>query len=186
MNRHRTTLAAGTTNPTKVAAITHVAHDLLDWTQVIPVDVDLDIPAQPWGDDETAQGALARAEAALAQIDAAYGVGLESGLVDGPGERIYVISWAAVVDRTGQQGFGSGERFALPTELTAALRAGAELGPLLDAHFGTTNLGQRQGAVGIFSANRRTRTDILSLALLHAFLALFEPWRATFASTSEP
>lgn len=177
MNRHRTTLAAGTTNPAKVTAITRVARDLRGWTQIIPVDVDLAIPAQPWGDDETAHGALARAEGALAQTDADYGVGLESGLVDGPGARIYVISWAAVVDQAGKRGFGSGERFALPTELNAALRSGAELGPLLDAHFGTANLGQHRGAVSLFSAGRRERADILSLALLHAFLALLEPWR---------
>jgi inosine/xanthosine triphosphatase len=177
MNRLRTTIAAGTTNPTKVAAITSVAHELRGWTQIIPVELDLNIPAQPWGDDETAAGALARAEAALAQTDASYGVGLESGLVEGPGGRIYVITWAALVDRTGASGFGSGERFALPAELNAALRVGAELGPLLDAHFGMTNLGQHEGAVGLFSANRRTRTDILALALLHAILALLEPWR---------
>jgi inosine/xanthosine triphosphatase len=177
MNRQRITLAIGTTNPAKLTAVKNVARDLLGWTQVIPVDVDLAIPPQPWGDDEPAHGALARGEAALAQTNAVYGVGLESGLADGPDERIYVISWAAVVDLHGTRGFGSGERFALPTDLNATLHAGAELGPLLDTHFGTSNLGQHQGAVGLFSAGRRTRTDLLALAVLHAFLTLLEPWR---------
>src|SRR6185312_15230836 len=124
-----------------------------------------------------ALGALARAQAALEETDAAYGVGIESGLVDGPDGRIYVISWAAIGDRRGRSGFGGSERFALPVELNAELRQGAELGPLLDARFGTENLAQRHGAVGLFSDDRRKRTDILSLAVLHAFLALLEPWR---------
>jgi inosine/xanthosine triphosphatase len=171
------TLAAGTTNPAKLAAVEQVGHDLFGSVRVTPVSIDLDIPAQPWGDDETAHGALDRAEAALAQTDADYGAGLESGLAEGPGDRIYVISWASVVDRTGKRGFGSGERFALPTDLSADLRAGHELGPLLDAYFGTANLGQHQGAVGLLSASRRTRTDLLALALLHAFIALLQPWR---------
>lgn len=177
MNKGSGALAAGTTNPAKLAAIERVAHDIFGSAQVVPVALDLATPAQPWGDTETAHGALARAEAALAQTDAVYGIGIESGLADGPDERIYVISWAAVVDRTGKRGLGSSERFALPTELNAALRAGAELGPLLDAHFGLVNLSQHQGAVGLFSAGRRTRTDLLELAVSHAFLALLEPWR---------
>jgi len=179
MSKSTVTLAAGTTNPTKLTAVERVAHDLFGPVQIVSVVIDLAIPAQPWGDDETAQGALDRAKATLTQTDADYGIGLESGLADGPDERIYVISWAAVVDRNGKRGFGSGERFALPTDLNAALRAGAELGPLLDAYFGTAKLGQHQGAVGLLSAGRRERGDLLALAVLHAFLALLEPWRDT-------
>ena len=179
MNETAIRLAAGTTNPAKLEAVERVAQDLFGSVQVIPVAVELNVPPQPWGDDETASGAQTRAETALARTDATYGVGIESGLDDGPGGRVYVISWSAVVDRAGRTGFGSAERFALPRELNAALRAGAELGPLLDQHFGTANLGQHQGAVGIFSAGRRTRSDLLSLAVLHAFLALLEPWRDT-------
>jgi inosine/xanthosine triphosphatase len=177
MNGSPVKIAVGTTNPAKLDAVARAARDLLGAVQVEAVPVEVDIPAQPWGDDETARGALVRAQAATAATDAAYGVGIESGLVEGPGRRIYVISWAAVVDRARGSAFGGSERFALPAELEAELWRGAELGPLLDALFGQFDLAQQQGAVGLFSDGRRERAGVLSLAVLHAFLALLEPWR---------
>jgi inosine/xanthosine triphosphatase len=177
MNAAVITIAVGTTNPAKLDGVTRAARDIFSAVQIEAVPVDIEIPAQPWGDDETARGALARAQAAMAGTDAAYGVGIESGLVEGPGGRIYVISWAAVVDRAGGRGFGGSERFALPAEFEAALWHGAELGPLLDARFGQVDLAQHQGAVGLFSDGRRDRAGVLALGVLHAFLALLEPWR---------
>ena len=177
MNGEALKIAVGSTNPAKINAVARAVRDLLGDVRIEPTAVEVDIPAQPWGDDETARGALARAGAAIATIDASYGVGIESGLVEGPGGRVYVISWAAVVDRASGSGFGGSERFALPAEFEAELWHGAELGPLLDARFGQVNLAQHQGAVGLFSDGRRDRTGVLSLAVLHAFLALLEPWR---------
>ncbi|HVB65521.1 MAG TPA: inosine/xanthosine triphosphatase [Nitrolancea sp.] len=170
-------IAVGTTNPAKLDGVARAARDIFGTVQIEAISIDLDVPVQPWGDDETARGALARAQAAMAATDAAYGVGIESGLVEGPGGRIYVIAWAAVVDRAGGRGFGGSERFALPAEFEAELWHGAELGPLLDARFGKVNLAQHQGAVGLFSDGRRERAGVLALAVLHAFLALLEPWR---------
>lgn len=170
-------LAAGTTNPVKLDAIRQATSDALGEVDVLAVPVASDVPDQPWGDDQTASGALARASAAIRTSDAEYGVGLESGLVEGPGERVYVVSWAAVIDRSGRVGFGGSERFALPGDLEPRLRAGEELGPLLDDAFGRPGLARQAGAVGIFTSGRRTRADILAVAVLHALIALLEPWR---------
>ncbi len=143
----------------------------------MPVSVDSGVPEQPWGDEQTVRGALVRARAALASVDARYGIGLESGLVDGPCGRIYVVSWAAAVDRNGAVGCGGSERFPVPVELEASLRAGAELGRLIDVMTGQPGLGTRDGAVSIFTGGLRTRSQILAVAVLHALTTLLEPWR---------
>ncbi|HET7037936.1 MAG TPA: inosine/xanthosine triphosphatase [Thermomicrobiaceae bacterium] len=173
----RARLALGSTNPAKRAAVERVAAALFPACQLATVDVPSGVPAQPWSDEETARGALARAEAARAALDADYGVGIESGVAEGPGGRLYAVSWAAAVDRAGRTGLGASERFALPPELAVRLRAGAELGPLLDELTGARGLSRRQGAVGILTQGRRDRAAILEPAVLHAFVALLEPWR---------
>lgn len=170
-------IAAGTTNPAKLKAINSAAISVLREVLVDSLEVDSGVPAQPWGDDQTAWGALCRARGAIADLGAGYGIGIESGLVDGPGGRVYVVSWAAAVDRSGRAGYGASERFPVPASLQDRLRQGAELGPLLDELLGQSGLAGREGAVSIFTAGRRDRADVLSIAVLHALIALLEPWR---------
>lgn len=170
-------IAAGTTNPAKLAAIERAARGVLGDILVEEVDVDPHVPDQPWGDEETALGALNRARDALNGRTANYGVGVESGLATGPGGRIYVISWAAAVDSAGNVGYGASERFPVPRSLDAALTNGAELGPLIDEILGRPGLARRQGAISAITQGRRDRTEILSIAALHALIALLEPWR---------
>lgn len=177
MNSRTTRIGAGTANPAKLEAIRAAASSLLGDALVDSLDVDSGVPDQPWGDEQTAQGALARAQAALAGLNADYGIGVESGVVDGPGGHVYVVSWAAAVDRSGMAGYGASERFPVPAGLEAELRGGAELGPLLDNLFGQPGLARREGAVSVFTEGRRDRAQILSIAVLHSLIALLEPWR---------
>jgi len=166
-------VAAGTTNPAKIEAIRRAAQDLLGAVLIEPVEVDPNVPDQPWGDDETARGALARAQRALETCPAAtYGIGVESGLADGPGGRIYVISWSAAVDRTDGVGYGASERFAVPARFEFDLRTGVELGPLLDRLLGQPGLARREGVVSVITEGRRNRSEILAIAVLHSLLSL--------------
>jgi inosine/xanthosine triphosphatase len=170
-------IAAGTTNPAKLRAIERAARDLLGSVTIEPVEVDSGVPDQPWGDEQTARGALTRAQQARERLDADYGIGVESGLVEGPGGRVYVVSWSAAIDRDGKVGFGASERFPVPNGLESRLRQGSELGPLLDELLGQPGLARREGAVSIFTQGRRDRTEILSIAVLHALVDLLQPWR---------
>ncbi len=179
MTNRPVSIAAGTTNPAKLDAIRQAAAALFGDVRVEPVAVDAGVPDQPWGDEQTADGAITRARQALVVVPADYGLGVESGLVDGPGGRIYVVSWASAVDTFGAVGFGGSERFPVPVQIEPQLRSGAELGPLLDEVTGQTGLALREGAVSIFTGGRRTRSQILAVAILHALLALREPWRPT-------
>ena len=173
MNETPMHIAAGTTNPAKLEAIRRAAQDLLGDVLLEPLEVNAGVPDQPWGDEQTARGALARAQRALETCPAAtYGIGVESGLADGPGGRIYVISWAAAVDQSGAVGYGASERFAVPARFEIDLRTGAELGPLLDRLIGQPGLARREGVVSVITERRRNRSDILTIAVLHSLLSL--------------
>jgi inosine/xanthosine triphosphatase len=170
-------IAVGSTNPTKLRAVERAAANFFEQPLTAAVNVPSGIPAQPWGDEQTAQGALHRAERARAALEADYGVGIESGLAAGPFERIYVVTWAVAVDGRGVIGSGGGERFPLPSEIASALRGGGELGPLLDELVGVPGLARREGAVSLITGGRRDRTEILVVAVLHALASLLEPWQ---------
>ncbi len=170
-------IAAGTSNPAKLQAIRRAAEDVLGDVTVEPVDVDPGVPNQPWGDEQTAYGAVMRARNALAATPGAtYGIGVESGLADGPGDRVYVVSWAAAIDRSGAVGYGASERFPVPAGLEPELRGGAELGPLLDNLLGSPGLARQEGVVSLITEGRRQRADILTVAVLHSLIALLKGW----------
>lgn len=170
-------IAAGSTNPAKLAAVENAARSYFARSSVETVDVPSGVAAQPWGDRETAAGALRRAAQAQRLLDADYGVGIESGVADGPGRRLYVVAWAAAIDRRGAKAFGSSERFPLPEEIAGAVRDGAELGPVIDDLLDRPGLARREGAVSVLTGGRRDRTEILTIAVIHAFAALLGVWR---------
>jgi inosine/xanthosine triphosphatase len=171
-------IAAGSSNPAKVRAVEIAAASFFDRVVVEGIDVPSGVSGQPWGDDETAQGALLRAERARMALDADFGVGIESGVADGPFQRLYVVSWAVAVDRLGASGSGGSERFPLPAAVAAALHRGDELGPHLDRLVGIPGISRREGTVSLITGGRRNRTEILVAAVLHAFAALLRPWSA--------
>ena len=70
--------------------------------------VQVDIPAQPIGDEQTQSAAIARPRAAVALWDANLAVGLEGGLRQTIGGGWALCSWAAVVDTEGKLGVGGG------------------------------------------------------------------------------
>ena len=55
------------------------------------------VPDQPWGDEETIRGALARARAARVALDADWGIGIEGGVIASAHESVRTCAWAAVV-----------------------------------------------------------------------------------------
>lgn len=176
-SKQRVRVAAGSTNPAKVAAVRRAAELYFADPVVEAVEAPSEVPAQPWGDDETARGALARARAARQALDADFGVGIESGVTEGPGGRLYVAAWAAAIDRAGRHAWGGSERFPLPEEVARQIRAGRELGPVIDELLGAPGLARERGAVSLLTAGRRDRTDILTLTALHSLAALLGVWR---------
>ena len=150
--------ALGSINPAKVAAVQAALARLAPLCAVIPLDVPSGVGHQPFGDAATRAGALERATNALTKCGADIGFGLEGG-VELEGERVWLLSWVAAVDPVGREGYASGLRMLLPPSLAAGLRAGAELGTLIDELFAVRDSKTTSGAVGLLTDGAVSRTD---------------------------
>jgi len=159
----------GSKNPVKIAAARAVLHRVFpEGVHVEAVDVESGVPDQPWGDEETLRGARQRARAALRVDGATLGVGLEAGLVDVGGD-IFTCAWCVVTRRDGTTGVAGGANLLLPPAVAQAVRAGAELGPTIDALTGLHKTKHGRGAIGILTREHLDRQSsyehLLTLAM---------------------
>jgi len=167
-------VAVGTTNPAKVAAVTHAIHQRWPHATIQGVQVDSGVSLQPLSDEEAIVGATNRAQQALVITDASLGIGVEGNTVDLP-QGMFSTAWVAVIDRTGQVGLGSSGRYCLPESVAQAIRQGGELGPLMDLLTGEQNTKHKQGAVGILTDGLITRTVALETAVILALVRFITP-----------
>ncbi len=143
-------IITGSINPIKRAAVESVLGNMFPVAVFDALAVESGIPAQPWGDDQTRQGAYNRALAVLNQSHADIGVGLEGGVID-TAWGLMTNAWCVVVNRAGRVGTGGGVNILLPDSVAQMIRAGGELGPAMDALTGQTNTKQNAGAIGILT-----------------------------------
>ena len=168
-------IAVGSTNPTKVEAARRAAAKVWPEGEVVAVAVPSGVAEQPMSDDETIRGAVNRARNALAAVEgASVGMGVEGGVQDTP-HGLFVGGWAAVVDREGCLGIGAGGRVLLPESIARRIRAGEELGPVMDDFSGRRNVKHGEGAIGIFTNGLIERTAALEIALTYALARFITP-----------
>ena len=162
-------IAVGSTNPVKIGAAREVLAGLAPLASVEGFAVDTTVPEQPFGDDETIRGALARAVAARNAAHAEIGIGIEGGVVDLPNGGMRTCAWAAVVDRNDRVGIGGSLAMTLPDRVAAMIRGGLELGHAMDHIVGEHDTKRGKGAVGILTAGlvdrRRAYEQLVSFAL---------------------
>lgn len=151
-------VAVGSTNPAKIAAVRAAMAKLAPGAAILPVEVTSGVRDQPWGETETRQGAIGRARGAIAATRAELGVGLEGGVID-EGAGLQLVSWVAVVDGDGRIGLASGLRLMLPGRARERLRAGDELGDVMDELFGVVESKRGIGAIGLLTEGATRRTD---------------------------
>ena len=137
-------IAIGSKNPVKFAAAEAVLQRAFPNADFILIDVPSGIADQPWGDEETRQGAFNRATAALSQGKADFGVGLEGGIIE-TSVGLMTCAWCAIVDSAGTVGYGGGANILLPPIVAEALRKYGELGPAMDAIVDEHNTKQGRG-----------------------------------------
>jgi inosine/xanthosine triphosphatase len=159
----------GSKNPVKTAAARAVIHRVFpENVRVEAVDVESGVPDQPWGDEETLRGARQRAKAALCVEGATLGVGLEAGLIEVGGD-IFTCAWCVVTRQDGTTGVAGGANLLLPPAVAEAVRAGAELGPTIDALTGLHKTKHGRGAIGILTREHLDRQSsyehLLTLAM---------------------
>ena len=165
----------GSRNPVKVAAARAVLRRVYgQGMRIEAFPVESGISEQPWGDEQTLQGALNRARTALQTGGVSLGIGLEGGLVE-VGRRVFTSAWCAVVSEDGMTGVAGGANLLLPPAVAEAVRTGAELGPAMDAFTGLRNTKHGEGAIGILTAGHLNRQAAYEHVLTMALARLLTP-----------
>lgn len=123
-------IAVGSKAPSKINSVANAARAYWqdDFT-IVGHDVPSNVSEQPLSHEETQQGAINRAHAALAaESGATLGIGLEGGVVDVAGQPV-LMGYIAATDGT-QTVVVPTTGVVLPVSWSDALKNGAELRPL--------------------------------------------------------
>ena len=133
------------------------------------LDVTGIVPAMPMTDRHTLEGARLRAQTATKGLTPPFlAIGLEGGLSSDP--MLTLTSWAAATDGS-RWGYGAGGRIVLPDRVVEQVKAGRELGDVIDELAGAGIRGTR-GAWGWLTKDLVGRKN----ALLTATLAALAPF----------
>ena len=159
------------TNPVKIEAVRLGFTAWLNGEaiEITGIDVPSGISDQPMSDEETYRGASNRVNSAMqAEPHAQYWAGIEGGVEELPGSGgMAAFAWIVVRSRT-NAGSARSASFFLPESVSNLVRQGVELGVADDLIFSRVNSKQNNGAIGLLTNDRVTRTDLYSHAVLLA------------------
>lgn len=167
----------GSHNPVKLAT-TKEAFELLFPEEAFAFETfaaPSGVPDQPFGQAETKQGAINRAEACrAAHPEADHWVGLEGGLekIDGA---YWVFAWMCVLGSDDTIGLGRTGSFMLPHKVSERIDQGEELGIATDVVFNETNSKHKGGAVGALTNELISRKDFYRDAMVFALIPFVKP-----------
>jgi inosine/xanthosine triphosphatase len=154
----------GSKNPAKNQAVKNAFRD--GNFEFISLDIPSGVNEQPFSDEETINGARNRAVNALQQGNGDIGIGLEGGVQE-TGHGLLLCNWGALASKDFEPIIAGGARLLLPEEIATRVRAGEELGPVMDEYAKMQNVRENEGAIGIFtngSVNRiKMFTHIMNL-----------------------
>jgi inosine/xanthosine triphosphatase len=167
-------VGVGSTNPVKLGASQAVLGRIVQPVRVEGVRVASTVSDQPFGDEETIRGAIARAHAARKAVSGELGIGIEGGVVELVGG-MRTCAWAAVVDASGRESVGGSLALSLPAAVAQLVREGIELGEAMDRVTGEQNTKHRQGAVGILTAGLVDRQAAYETILTYALAPFLTP-----------
>ena len=151
-------IAVGSINQVKVAAVRTVMEKVYGDVRITAVDVQSGVPPQPF-EGQTHQGSENRARAALGDHDMA--VGIEAGvfeMLDG----LYDIQHCTIISKDGKVTYGQGSGFRYPDSIAELVRNGMTVGDAVKEIYGNTEIGKKQGAIGLLSKgliDRKTLTE---------------------------
>ncbi len=167
-------IAVGSKNPVKVAAVKAAFSRQWPECEVVGVSVDTGVSEMPMSDAECIDGARNRAQAALVQADAEFGVGLEGG-VNHESAGLMLLGWVVIVRRDGAEGVACSAKIPLPPAIADRVMDGEELGPVMDDILQETGTAKRGGASGALSNNLVLRQDKFAMAVAYALSPFVAP-----------
>ena len=143
---------SATTNPAKIQAILRAFEEIFGEgsCHIEPVAVESGVPEQPFGNQETRTGARNRVDnARRLHPQADFWVAIEAGIDDDA-----TFSWV-VIDNGIQRGEARSATLPLPTVILDRVRKGDEIG-------------RKEGAIGVFTAGKLTRSSVYHQAVILA------------------
>lgn len=139
------------------------------------VDADSGVSAHPLTGQESLQGALNRvAHARQLAPDTDYYVAIEGGLLEVE-TRVYLLGWAAVVNREGRVATGLSSGPELQGKLLEAAKAGKDLNQALGEQLDMYDVGTENGFCGLVTGDAITRSQADSQAVLFALAQFCYP-----------
>lgn len=158
-------VVSATTNPAKIQAILQAFNEIFGEgsCHIESVSVESGVPEQPFGSDETRAGARNRVtNARRAQPNANFWVAIEAGIDEGS-----TFSWV-VIDDGNLRGEARSATLPLPQVILEKVRAGEALGPVMSQYTGIDEIGRKEGAIGVFTAGKLTRSSVYHQAVVLA------------------
>lgn len=149
----------GSKNPAKINAVKLAFKEINKEVTVLDLDVASGVSDQPFTDEETIKGAVQRAENCLKDHNIDIAIGLEGGVTETE-YGLCVCNWGALVEKGKSPLIAGGARIFLPDEVSLRLRAGEELGPVMDDYANKKNVRKKEGAIGIFTKGLVTREEM--------------------------
>ncbi|MGE7953668.1 DUF84 family protein [Lysinibacillus xylanilyticus] len=143
-------IAIGTTNKAKTEAVEVIARKYFDKPIFTYVKAASQVSDQPMTHGETRMGAINRSKNAMNGTGAQLSFGLEGGVTEIDGV-MYVCNWGALTVTNGTTYTAAGAQIILPEEIAQEIRAGKELGPVMEQYTQRRDIRQGAGAVGIFT-----------------------------------
>ena len=175
MSNKRVKIVVGSLNPVKVSAAKQAIMQCFELSEVecIGVEAPSGVAEQPMSSQATRLGAINRVRYCQQYCHADYYLAMEGGvdeLEDGPVTFAYVV----IADKQ-QMSVGRSATLPLPNKVYRALQKGAELGPLMDSLFHTSNIKQRGGAIGLLTRGLANREGNYTQALILALARFLHP-----------
>ena len=175
-------LAIGTTNPGKVQAVQTA---LASYENMAPfvlqsTKVESGVSDQPMSLSETSLGAETRARRAREAIvrsnhdSVVLGIGLESGIFEGPDGKLYDLCACCIFDGEHAH-FGYSSAWALPDSVAVLIKGkGLDMTQAANASglCRDPNIGDKGGLIGVLTGGRITRPDYTIQSIKMALLAM--------------
>ncbi|MDR6935805.1 inosine/xanthosine triphosphatase [Luteibacter sp. 3190] len=165
----------GSRNPVKIGAVHNALAPLFPGrlVQCEGMHAPSGVPDQPMTAAETREGALNRMNFCRQHAEADFHVALEGGVdvtQDGPGTFGYVA-----IAHGSDVSVGCSAWLPLPPAVYEALLDGEELGDVMDRLFGTVNIKQQGGAIGLVTNGHATRESAYTQAMVLAMAPFLHP-----------
>jgi inosine/xanthosine triphosphatase len=161
----------GSRNPVKISCTDGGFHQVFEGTYLVEgLNVSSDIEAQPFGDEQTYQGAFNRANnSKIVFPEADFWVGIEGGVEKFKGE-LAAFAWVVIMDKKGKIGKAKTSLFFLPKAIADLVNGGMELGAADDQFFKQENSKEKDGAVGILTKGALDRKNYYQQAVMLALI----------------